>query len=175
MSEAGAGPPQRRRRWRPRAADRAGFRADQMLDVAQDRVFHYLWLFVPQPAIARDLRFQHLLASRFLSEAGQQSLLFGALVSVARGGGSALEVALIGVAALVPPALFGLYGGAVADAVPKRLALAGVYNLQALLCFIAPSLVGTDLAGMMLLLFAVNTLGQVSGPSESSVLPMVAS
>ncbi len=145
-----------------------------MLDVAQDRVFHYLWLFVPQPAIARDLRFQHLLASRFLSEAGQQSLLFGALVSVARGGGSALEVALIGVSALLPPALFGLYGGAVADAIPKRVALAGAYALQAALCFVFPTVLGTHLVAIMFLLFAVNTLGQVSGPTESSVLPIVA-
>ena len=145
-----------------------------MLDRAQDRVFHYLWLFVPQPAIARDLRFQHLLASRFLSEAGQQSLLFGALVSVARGGGSALEVALIGVSALLPPALFGLYGGAVADAIPKRVALAGAYALQAALCFVFPTVLGTHLVAIMFLLFAVNTLGQVSGPTESSVLPIVA-
>jgi MFS family permease len=155
-------------------ADRAGFRADQMLDQAQDRVFHFLWLFVPQPAIARDLRFQHLLASRFLSEAGQQSLLFGVLVSVAREGGSALEVALIGVSALLPPALFGLYGGAVADAIPKRAALAGAYALQALLCFVFPAVLGTQLIAVMFLLFAVNTLGQVSGPTESSVLPVVA-
>src|SRR5206468_11964654 len=102
-----------------------------MLDVAQDRVFHYLWLFVPQPAIARDLRFQHLLASRFLSEAGQQSLLFGALVSVSRGGGSALQVALIGVSALLPPPLFRLSGGAVAGAIPKSPAPARAYALQA--------------------------------------------
>jgi MFS family permease len=160
--------------WRPRIADRAGFHADQMLDHAQSRVFHFLWLFVPQPAIARDLRFQHLLASRFLSEAGQQSLLFGVLVSVAREGGSALEVALIGVSALLPPALFGLYGGAVADAIPKRVALAGAYALQALLCFVFPAVLGTELVAVMFLLFAVNTLGQVSGPTESSVLPVVA-
>jgi len=145
-----------------------------MIDHAQDRVFHFLWLFVPQPKIAEDLRFQHLLASRFLSEAGQQSVLFGALVSVARGGGSALEVALIGVSALLPPAILGLYGGAVADAIPKRVALAGAYALQSLLCFVFPTVLGTHLLAIMFLLFAVNTLGQVSGPTESSVLPVVA-
>lgn len=154
--------------------DRAGFHADRMLDEAQHRVFRVLWFFLPEPAIARDLRFQHLLASRFLSDAGQQAILFGALVSVARGGGSALEVALVGVAALAPPALLGLYGGAIADAVPKRLALAGAYALQALLCFTFPAVLGTELAAIMFLIFAVNTLGQVSGPTESSVLPVVA-
>jgi MFS family permease len=155
--------------------DRAGFHADRVLDEAQGRVFRLLWLFLPEPEVARDLRFQHLLASRFLSDAGQQSILFGALVSVARGGGSALEVALVGVSALLPPAILGLYGGAVADALPKRVALAGAYALQALLCFIFPAVLGTELLAIMFLLFAVNTLGQVSGPTESSVLPVVAS
>ncbi|MGH7606244.1 MAG: MFS transporter, partial [Gemmatimonadales bacterium] len=154
--------------------DRAGFHTDRMLDHAQRRVFRFLWLFLPEPAIARDLRFEHLLASRFLSDAGQQAILFGALVSVARRGGSALEVALVGVSALLPPALLGLYGGAVADAIPKRVALAGVYALQALLCFVFPSVLGTELAAIMFLLFVINTLGQVSGPTESSILPVVA-
>jgi MFS family permease len=154
--------------------DRAGFHADYIIDRAQSRVFRFLWTFLPEPDIARDIRFEHLLASRFLSDAGQQAILFGALVSVARGGGSALEVALVGVSALLPPALLGLHGGAVADAIPKRFALAGVYALQAVLCFSFPGVLGTDLFAIMLLLFAVNTLGQVSGPTESSVLPVVA-
>jgi MFS family permease len=163
------------RRWsRPRFVDRAGFRTDAVLDRAQRGVFRFLWTFLPEPDIARDLRFEHLLASRFLSDAGQQAILFGALVSVARSGGSALEVAFVGVAALLPPALLGLYGGAIADAIPRRIALAGVYALQALLCFVFPEVVGTDLLALFALLFAVNTLGQVSGPTESAVLPIVA-
>jgi Na+/melibiose symporter-like transporter len=149
--------------------------ADRLLDNAQAQVFRLLWLFLPEPSIARRLRFQQLLASRFLSDAGQQSLAFGALVAVTRGGASAFEVALVGTAALLPPALLGLYGGAVADALPKRVALAGVYFLQALLCFLVPTFGGTDLAYMLILLLAVNALGQVSGPTESSVLPLVAS
>src|SRR3990172_1597250 len=128
MGDPTGGPP--RRRWPGDARgmlNSAGQRADHLLDNAQSRAFRLLWLFLPEPAIARWLRFQHLLASRFLSDAGQQSLAFGALVAVTRGGASAFEVALVGVAALLPPALFGLYGGAVADALPKRLALGGVY------------------------------------------------
>jgi len=174
MSDAGGTPP-RRSFWGARwIVDRAGFRADWMLDETQSRVFRVLWLFLPEPAIARDLRFQHLLASRFLSDAGQQALLFGALVSVAREGGSAIEVALVGVSALLPPAILGLYGGTVADAIPKRVALAGAYALQALVCFTFPAVLGTDLVAVLALIFAVNALGQVSGPTESSVLPVVA-
>ena len=87
MNDAGPNPPKGPRWGRPRMVDRAGFHADRVLDEAQGGVFRLLWTFLPQPEIARDLRFQHLLASRFLSDAGQQAILFGALVSVARGEG----------------------------------------------------------------------------------------
>ena len=153
----------------------AGYHADRIADHAQLQVFRLLWLFLPEPSIAQDVRFQHLLISRFLSESGQQTLTFGALVAIASEGGSAFEVALVGVAALIPPALFGLYGGLVADALPTRLALAGAYTGQALLCFAAPLLFEvSDLGVMFLLIFAVNCLAQVSAPTESSVLPLVA-
>jgi hypothetical protein len=152
----------------------AGLSADRVLDTAQGQVFRLLWLFLPEPAVARNLQFQHLLLSRFLSEAAQQALAFGSAVAVARSGGSALEVALVGVAALLPPALLGMYGGAIADSVPVRIALAGAYTGQALLCFLIPWVFGTELAAVLVLLLLVNALGQVSGPTESSVLPLVA-
>jgi hypothetical protein len=149
-------------------------RADAALDRGQARVFRLLWFFLPDTSIARNPRFEQVLASRFFSDAGQQALAYGALIAVVRGGGSALESALIGVAALLPPAVFALYGGTVADQLPKRVALAAIYNLQALLCFIVPVAFGTDLSSVLFLIFAVNLLGQVSGPSESAVLPHVA-
>ena len=158
-----------------RVVDGAYLRADRVLDRGQREAFRLLWFFLPETSIARDPRLQQVLASRFLSDAGQQALAYGALIAIVRDGGSAFDAALVGVATVIPPAVLGLFGGAVADALPKRVALALIYNLQALLCFIAPSVVGTDLAGLLLLIFAVNTLGQVSGPTESSVIPLVAS
>jgi MFS family permease len=149
--------------------------ADRLIDTGQSSAFRLLWFFIPEPSVGRDFHFQQVVVSRFLSDAGQQALAYGALITIVRNGGSAFDAALLGVAALLPPALLGLYGGAVADALPKRAALAGVYNLQALLCFAAPSLLGSDLVAMMFLLFAVNALGQVSGPTESAVLPHVVS
>lgn len=177
MSDADGPPPSRA----ARAAYRGGRQfatqvyrtGDAIIDQGQLTAFRFLWLFLPETSITRSPRFQAILASRFFSDAGQQALSYGALIAVVRGGGSALDAALIGVAALLPPALFGLYGGAVADALPKRIALGGVYNLQALLCFGIPYFLGTEMAAMVLLLLLVNTLGQVSQPSESSVLPLV--
>jgi hypothetical protein len=150
-------------------------RADRMLDRGQRQVFRFLWFFLPDTSIAKDLRFQHVMASRFLSDAGQQALAYGALIASARSGGSALDLAIIGSAALAPAALLGLYGGAVADELPTRIALAVVYNLQAASCFIVPFFAGTDLWAVVILIFVVNTLGQVSGPTESAVLSVVAS
>jgi hypothetical protein len=155
--------------------DDAYLRADRAIDRGQFHAFRVLWFFLPEASIAKDARFQQILASRFFSDAGQQALLYGALIAVIRSGGGSFQAALLGVAALVPAALLGLYGGAVADALPKRVALAAVYNLQAVLCFVVPALFGTHLAAAMVLVFAVSTLGQVSGPTESSVLPLVAS
>ena len=155
-------------------AGRAYNSADRAIDAGQAQAMRFLWLFLPETSIAREPRFQQVLASRFLSDVGQQSLSYAALVGTAIRGGSAFDLALIGAAAIAPPALLGMYGGAVADELPKRIALAMVYNLQALLCFISPWLFGTHLLSMMVLVFAVNTLGQVSGPTEQSVVPLVA-
>jgi MFS transporter len=157
-----------------RFAGQAYNQADRAIDAGQAHALRFLWLFLPETSIAREPRFQQVLVSRFLSDVGQQALSYGALVSVAIAGGSAFDLALVGAAAIAPPALLGLYGGAVADELPKRIALAMVYNLQAAICFLTPSLFGTDMAAMMFLVFAVNTLGQVSGPTEQSVIPLVA-
>ena len=154
--------------------DGAYLTADRVLDHGQRHAFRWLWFFLPETSVAKDLRFQQIVASRFFSDAGQQALAYGALIVVARNGGSALDLALIGVAALLPAALLGLYGGEVADALPRRVALAGIYNLQALFCFLVPFVAGTDLWSLFALILAVNALGQVSGPTESAVLPLVA-
>ncbi len=154
--------------------DGAYLGADRLIDRGQHHAFRLLWLFLPETSIARNPRFQQIMASRLFSDAGQQALLYGALIAVVRNGGSAFDAALIGVATLIPAAALGLYGGAVADALPKRVALAAIYNLQALLCFTVPAAFGTDLPAVLFLIFAVHSLGQVSGPTESAVLPLVA-
>jgi predicted MFS family arabinose efflux permease len=155
--------------------DGAYQRADRMIDHGSDSVFRLLWLFLPQTSIARKRRFQYIMASTFLADAARDALKYGALIAVVRGGGSTLDAALVGIAALVPPALFGLYGGAVADVLPKRIALGAAYFLQAAVCFIIPALYGTDLVPILWLIFLVNVFGQVSGPTEQSFTPLVAS
>ena len=156
-------------------ADGAYVRAEGAITRGQDRVFRFLWLFLPEPEVAKKRSFQFLLASVFLSDAARDAIRYGALIAVARGGGSTLQSALVGVVSLIPPTLLGLYGGAVADALPKRVALGVIYVLDAALCFVIPIVYGTGLGAILMLIFAVGVLGQISGPQEQSITPLVAS
>lgn len=149
-------------------------RVDQAIDRGQSRVFRVLWFLVPSGSIARNPNFQALLASRFLSDLALQALLFGVLIASVRGGGDALEAAIIGVAYLLPGVILGLFGGAVADALPKRFALVVAYLVMGVLCFSLPLVLGFELRGMIAVLFAVRVLHQVSQPSEASAVPLVA-
>ncbi len=155
--------------------DGAYRRADDFIDRGGQRVFRVLWFFLPETSIARNARFQYIMASTFFSDAGRDALRYGALIAVVRSSGSTLNAAFVGVASVLPPTLLGLYGGAVADALPRRVALAGVYTIQAVLCLAVPILYGTELRSVLFLVFAINVLGQVSGPGEQSIAPLVAS
>jgi MFS family permease len=141
----------------------------------EQRAVRFLWVFLPETSIARSRQFHFVLASTFLSDGGRDALKYGALVAVTRSSGSSIDAVLIGVASLLPPTLLGLYGGAVADAFPKRMALAIVYLLQGGLCFVVPTFLGTNLGAVIALIFALNVLGEVSTPDEQSVAPLVAS
>lgn len=149
-------------------------RVDDAIDRGQSRVFRVLWVLVPSGSIARNPNFQALLASRFLSDLALQALLFGVLIASVRSGGDAFEAAIIGVAYLLPGVALGLFGGAVADWLPKRFALVAAYLLMGVLSFSLPLVLGFELRGMIAVLFAVRVLHQVSQPSEASAVPLVA-
>lgn len=140
----------------------------------QARIFRVLWFLVPPGSVAHNPNFQALLASRFLSDLALQSLLFAVLITTARSGGTALTASLVGVAFLAPGVLLGLFGGAVADALPKRVALAGAYLAMGTLCLVLPRIVGDSFGAALLVLFAVRTLHQVAQPAEASAAPLAA-
>jgi len=149
-------------------------RVDQAIDHTQSKMFRMLWFVVPSGSIARNPNFQALMASRFLSDLALQALLFGVLIASVRNGGDAFEAAIIGVAYLLPGAVLGLFGGSIADALPKRAALVVAYLLMGALCFSLPLFLGFQLRGMLAVLLAVRVLHQVSQPSEASAVPLVA-
>jgi hypothetical protein len=149
-------------------------RVEAALDRGQSRVFRVLWFMVPSGSVAWNLQFQALLASRFLSDIAIQALLYGALIATARGGGNEVDAALLGTAYLLPGVLLAMYGGALADALPKRIALAATYLAMGLLCLLIPGVFGTGLRSLLLVIFAVRALHQLSQPSEASAVPLVA-
>ncbi len=149
-------------------------RLDRALDRGQARIFRVLWFMVPSGSVARDVQFQQLLASRFLTDIALQALLYGALIASARARGSAIDAAMLGTAYLLPGVVLGMFGGVVADAVPKRVALGGAYVTMGLLSLAIPLSLGTEFRSLLLVLFAVRVLHQVSQPSEASAVPLVA-
>jgi MFS-type transporter involved in bile tolerance (Atg22 family) len=157
-----------------RTVRRSVARLDAGIDAGQRRLFRVLWFMVPPSSVVWNVQFQALLASRFLSDVALQALLYSVLIDRARAGGGAVDAALIGAAFLLPGVVLGMYGGAVADALPKRAALAGAYLSMGVLAFLIPGLLGTELLPLLLVLFAVRVAYQVSQPSEASTLPLVA-
>ncbi len=149
-------------------------RVEQAVDRGQARIFRVLWFMVPSGSVARNLQFQQLLASRFLTDIALQALLYGALIASARAEGSAIDAALLGSAYLLPGVLLGMFGGVVADALPKRVALVGAYVTMGVLSLAIPISLGTEFRSLLLILFAVRVLHQVSQPSEASAVPLVA-
>ncbi len=149
-------------------------RLDGAVSRGQNRLFRILWFAVPPGSVARNLDFQTLLASRFLSDLALQALFFAALIASARGGGTTMEAAIISIVFLVPGAVLGPFGGAVADALPKRVALGGAYLTMGLLTLIVPLTNGTEFVDMLIVIFLVRVLHQVSQPAEASAAPLVA-
>lgn len=153
---------------------RAIRRLDRAVSTGQNRLFRVLWFAVPPQSVARNLDFQALLASRFLSDLALQSLFFAALIASARGGGGAMHAAVISIAFLLPGVVLGPFGGAVADAVPKRVALVGAYLAMGVLALVIPLTNGTGFIDMLVVIFLVRMLHQVSQPAEASAAPLVA-
>ena len=150
-------------------------RVDRALGRGQARVFRVLWFAVPPESVLRDVSFQALLASRFFSDIALQALLYASLIQSARDGEGTAQAALLGVSYELPGVLLGLYGGVVADAVPKRVALVGAYLAMAALAFLIAAVFGTGFGALLAILFSVRVLHQVTQPSEASAVPLVAS
>jgi len=149
-------------------------RIDTAIDTGQATLFRILWFALPPQSIARDLGFQALLISRFLSDIALQALLFAALINSAQNQGNEGDAALIGICFLLPGLVLGLWGGAVADAMPKRLVLTIAYLLMGSICFILPVSFGVNSSSLLLVLLLVRVLHQITQPAEASAAPLVA-
>lgn len=134
----------------------------------------FLHVFLPDHGPLADRDVQVLLLSQLLSQAGRTTLSYGAMVWIAAIGGTQLQVSLISSSGALAALLFGLQGGQVADSMTKRVALALSYAIQAALCFLTPHFLGTTASSLVLLIFIVSLLTQVTSPAGKAAVAVVA-
>lgn len=112
--------------------------------------------------------------SRFLSRMGGQTLSYGIMVFLAAAGASQFEVSLANAASYLAALLFGLQGGLLADSRPKRQILMLGFAVQAVLCFVAPFTIGTNVGDLLFVVFVTSALTQVITPGMKSIVAIVA-
>jgi MFS family permease len=118
----------------------------------QRRVFH-------EPGV-RILTF-----ARFCIGLGLTTLAFGTMVYLATTGSSQAIISLVGAIRFLTALLFGLGGGVLAGGMSSRSALVITYAVQAAACFLVPTLWGTSLGSLVMLVFLETTLGQLGTPA----------
>lgn len=126
-----------------------------------------------QLRVAREPGVQELVLARAASKLGIATLSYGGMVYLAREGATDITVVLVSASGYLAALLFGLQGGTLADILPKRWALALGMGLQALACFLTPSLFGTDVLPLISLLFFVSAISQVTTPAMKSAVTLV--
>ncbi|MDH5225202.1 MAG: MFS transporter [Actinomycetota bacterium] len=119
----------------------------------------------------RDVRI--LAISRFMAKTGISVLAYGTMVYLARGGASQFQLSLANGATFLAALLFGFQGGQIADTVPKRVALGAGFGVQAALCVLTPTLFGTGIGELLLLIFVASALAQVVAPGLKAAVAVV--
>jgi MFS family permease len=126
-----------------------------------------------QIQVAGEPGVKELVLARASSKLGIAVLSYGGMVYLARQGASDIAVVMVSASGYIAALLFALQGGTLADILPKRWALAVGLGLQALLCFITPSLFGTGVFALIALLFVISAISQVTTPAMKSAVTLV--
>ena len=124
-------------------------------------------------AILRHRNVRLLAGSRLTSRMAQTTLSYGSMVHLSQVGASQLGVSLVGSASYVAPLFFGVQGGAAADTMSKRIALAFGFGIQAALCFFAALFLRTSVGSLMLLMFLTSLLMVIVTPSVKAAVAIV--
>ena len=114
-----------------------------------------------------------LIGARFASSLGISTLAYGAMIYLATIGAPQVVISLIGATRFFAALLFGIGGGALVEAMSKRTAIATAYGLQAAACFIVPTIFGTSIPSLILLVLIVATLGQIATPALKATTALV--
>ncbi len=114
-----------------------------------------------------------LIGARFVASLGISTLAYGAMVFLATVGASQASISLIGSTRYFAALLFGISGGALVDVMSKRTAIVTAYALQAAACFIFPTIWGTSIPSLILLVLVVAALGQITTPAVKAATALV--
>ena len=112
--------------------------------------------------------------SRFISRMAGQTLSYGIMVFLAAAGASQFEISLASSSSYLAALLFGLQGGLLADSRPKRQVLMLGFAVQAVLCFVTPFTIGTDVGDLLFVIFVTSAITQVVTPGMKSIVAIVA-
>jgi MFS family permease len=114
-----------------------------------------------------------LVGARFITTLGVSTLAYGAMVYLATVGASQVTVSLMGATRFFAALLFGIGGGALVEVMSKRTAMVTAYLLMAATCFIVPTLWGTSISSLLVLVLVVAALGQIAIPAVKAATALV--
>jgi MFS family permease len=123
----------------------------------------------------RDPAVRALIGSRLASVLGIATLTYGAMIYLASVGAPQFVISLMGATRYLAALMFGIGGGALADAMSKRTAMVTAYALQAAACFIIPTVWGISVTSLIVLIFVVSMLGQIVTPAVKAATALVTS
>ena len=123
-------------------------------------------------AVFRNRAFLRLWLSQAATQIGGNMVLYGLTVIVVESTGLKTVVSLLILTFLVPAVLFSAVAGVYVDRIDRRLILIATNVLRGA-AFVALYLVGTNLALILLLNFAISTITVFFAPAEAAMIPFV--
>ena len=123
-------------------------------------------------AVFRNGAFLRLWLSQAATQIGGNMVLFGLTVIVVESTGLKTVVSLLILSFLVPAVLFSAVAGVYVDRIDRRVILVATNLLRGGM-FVALYLVGSNLALILLLNFAISTVTVFFAPAEAAMIPFV--
>lgn len=122
----------------------------------------------------RNIPYRRLFVGNAVSTFGYQFTAVAVPVQMYALTGSSLWVGLLGIAGLVPLVVFGLWGGAVSDAVDRRklLLVSSLLMWSATLALLVHAVAGIGSPAVLLVLVAVQAMAfSISAPTRQAITP----
>jgi MFS family permease len=114
-----------------------------------------------------------LIVSRFASVLGIATLSYGAMIYLATIGAPQFAISLMGGTGYAAALVFGISGGALSEEMSKRRAMVTAYALQAMACFLVPTVWGATIPSLLVLIFLIAALGQIVTPAVKAATALV--